>query len=137
MNTYKFPKYPNAGSNSPWRLSKNIFETEQTLPTEASTIRGIFNGVPATLIRITERIAGDTHLNERRQIIGFTVETNQDKPGYYFHETFKPDNVHLLFDFEGYHAGCTASCHCQTMQDQEYYRHRSVFGGCQDCNSRF
>ncbi len=134
MNTYKFPKHPNAGSNSPWRLSKHVFETEQTLPTEASTIRGTFNGAPATLMRITERISGDTEFNERRRITGFIVETNQDKPGHYFHEPFKPENVHLLFDFEGYHEGCTSKCHCQTMQDQEYFRHLAVFGGCKECH---
>ncbi len=124
MNTYKFPKHPNAGSNSPWRLSKHVFETEQTLPTEASTIRGTFNGAPATLMRITERIAGDTEFNEVRRITGFTVQTNGDKEGHYFHETFKPSNVHLLFAYEGFHEGCTAKCHCQVFKsDKAYIEH--------------
>lgn len=130
MNTYKFPKHP--GSKT-WRLSKHIFETEQTLPTEASSVYGTFDGRQATLIRITERIAGDTEFNERRRITGFIVQTNGDKPGHYFHEPFYPENVHLLFDYEGYHEGCSSTCHCQTMSDQEYIRHRNVLGGCPSC----
>ena len=135
MNTYKFPKHPNAGSNSPWRLSKNVIETEQTLPTRADSIRGTFNGVPATFMPISERVSGDTHLNERRQIIGVLVETNQDKPGHFIHETFKPDNIHLLFDYEGFHSGCSASCHCLTMPDQEYIKHDRL--KCENCNNRY
>jgi hypothetical protein len=131
MNTYKFPKYPNARNNSPWRLDKHIIETEQTLPTEASSIRGTFNGAPATFIRDTERISGDTEFNERRHITGFTVIMDDRM------QSFKPENIHLLFSYEGFHAGCTASCHCQTMQDQEYIRHRGVLYGCQECDSRF
>lgn len=129
MNTYKFPKYPNVRNNSPWRLDKHIIETEQTLPTEASSIRGTFDGAPATFIRITERIAGDTEFNERRQIIGFTVQTNNDLKGsgHFIHETFKPDNVHLLFDYEGFHEGCTDKCHCQVYKtDQAYFEHMKV-----------
>lgn len=140
MNTYKFPKHPNAGSNSPWRLSKHVIETEQTLPTNAPYIRGTFNGVPATIMQVSKKVVGDTDFNSRYETIGLTVETNNELrgAGHFIHETFLPDNIHLLFDNEnGFHAGCTATCHCQTMEDQEYYRHKGIFGGCQDCDSRF
>jgi hypothetical protein len=118
MNTYKFSKFPNSKT---WRLSKHIFETEQTLPTEAGSVRGTFDGAPAALIRITERISGDTEFNERRRIVGFQVQTE----GYL--QTFKPDNVHLLFDYEGFHEGCTDKCHCQVYKtDQAYFEHMKV-----------
>ena len=104
MSTYTFKKYPNAGSNSEWRKSKHVFETDQPLPTRECSIRGKFNGEPADLMMVSERVSGDTHLNERRRIIGFVVQTNADKPYHYFHQTYKPDNVHLLFDYEGYKA---------------------------------
>ncbi len=118
MNTQKFPKYPNVRNNSPWRLSKHIIETEQTLPTEASSIRGTFDGAPATFIRITERIAGDTEFNEKRRITGFQVQL-EDRI-----QTFKPENIHLLFSYEGFHDGCTAKCHCQVYKsDKDYIEH--------------
>ena len=118
MNTYKFPKHPNARSNSPWRLSKNVIETEQTLPTSAIGITGTFNGERATFVRDTERVSGDTHLNERRRIVGFTVIIDG------FMQSFRPENIHLLFNYEGFHEGCTDKCHCQVYKsDKEYFEH--------------
>lgn len=88
------------------------------MPTDASSIRGIFNGERATFIRDTKRISGDTEFNERRQIIGFTVITDNHM------QSFRSDNIHLLFDYDGFHEGCTDKCHCQVYKtDQAYFEH--------------
>lgn len=131
MNTYQFKKYPNAGSKSEWRKSKYTIETKQTLPTRAYSFDGTFDGEPATFIQVTERISGDTHLNEKRKIVGFVVQKSLGY-GAYTQQTFKPDNVHLLFDDEGFHSGCSKDCCCQTIKDdQEFMKHFSF--NCANC----
>lgn len=111
MSTYTFKKHPNAGSNSEWRKSKHVFETDQQLPTCSTAVYGKFNGENAVLMPVSERISGDTEFNEKRRIVGFIVQTNQDKPGYYFQTLYKPENVYQLFDYEGFHDGCIKG-HC-------------------------
>ena len=130
MNTYKFPKYP--GSKT-WAIAKHEIETDQTLPALPGTIHGKFNGQNAVFMPILERVSGDTHLNEVKAITGFVVQTNDyiRESGHYIQEVYKPENIHLLYSFEGYHLGCSAKCCCQVIKDDnEYIKHRST---CRKC----
>lgn len=101
VNTYSFPKFP--GSKT-WKMSKHTFETEQTLPTRAYSVNGLFDGKLATLIMCSKRVSGDTIHNGRWEITGFIVQYSLGN-GMYEHVPYYPLNVHLLFSYDGYHEG--------------------------------
>lgn len=99
------------------KLIQGLFETDQALPTRASSVDGTLNGERVTLMMVIIRFAGDTEFNERVGIKGYQIMSRPDDKGIMSLRTNLYEDIALrVFSFDGFHDGCNRECSCHTIQ---------------------
>jgi hypothetical protein len=89
-------------------------KTDQTLPTNATSIRAKIGDENVTIFYQERAYAGDTHLNRKYEIIGLTIHRADLHNQHITHvESIKDKALaNRLFSYEGFHEGCNKNCWC-------------------------